>query len=72
MKKRKLFNTLAKKYDLPIKYVSFKSDSFYIYKASVELSEKECIDFENCINWEYMKQDFDRDRNCYSSIFYGM
>lgn len=72
MKKRKLFNTLSKKYDLPIKYVSFKLNSFYIYNHTVELSEKECIDFENCINWEYMKQDFDRDRKCYSSIFYGM
>ena len=72
MKKRKLFNALAEKYNLPIKYVTFKLDRFYIYKANVEQSEQFCIDFENSINWEYMKEDFNRDRNTYSSIFYGM
>ena len=72
MKKRKLFNMLAKKYELPVKYVSHKLNPFYIYNHTVELSEKECIDFENCINWQYMAEDFDRDRKTYSSIFYGM
>jgi hypothetical protein len=72
MKKRKLFNTLAKKYNLPVKYVSFKLNPYYIYKADIEQTLEWCMDFENRFNWEYIKEDFERDRNRYSSIFYGM
>lgn len=72
MKKNKLFNTLAKKYELPRQYVAFKLNPFYIYKASVEVSDEWCKDFEKMFNWDFIKEDFERDRNREESIFYGM
>ena len=72
MKKRKLFNTLAKKYELPIKYIYFKLNPYYIYNADDEMDIDSCQFFESKFDWEYIKEDFERDRNTYSSVFYGM
>ena len=72
IKKRKLFNTLAKKYELPIKYIYFKLNPYYIYNADYEMDIDSCQFFESKFDWEYIKEDFERDRNTYSSVFYGM
>ena len=72
MKKRKFYNYLSKKYNLPSKYIAFKINPYYIYKASVELSLEYIEQFEKSFNWDYIKEDFEKDRNTYSSIFYGM
>lgn len=72
MKKRKFFNTLSKKYNLPVSYVSFKLNPYYIYKADVEHDVEWCEHFENMFNWNYIKADFETDRNRKESIFYGM
>ena len=72
MKKRKLYNTLANKYNLPYKYIKFTCDSRYLYKANVEVDEKFMKEFENMFLWDNVKECFEIDRNTYSSIFYGM
>ena len=72
MKKNKLFNTLAKKYNLPKQYITFKLSKFYFYKASVEVSAEWCKSFEEMFNWGFIKEDFEKDRNREESIFYGM
>lgn len=72
MKKRKFYNYLSKKYNLPYEYINFKINPYYIYKASVEVKQETLEAIENSMNWDYIKEDFERDRNTYSSVFYGM
>lgn len=72
MKKRKFYNYLSKKYKLPYKYIVFKIDPYYIWESTVEITIEELERFEKSFNWEYIKEDFERDRNTYSSVFYGM
>lgn len=72
MKKRKFYNYLSKKYNLPYEYIAFKINPYYIYKATIELSLEYLEQFENSFNWDFIKADFERDRNTYSSVFYRM
>lgn len=72
MKRKQFFNYLAKKYNLPYKYISFKMLPYYIYKANMKVSLDCLKKLENAMNWEYIKEDFEKDRNTYSSVFYGM
>lgn len=72
MKKRKFYNCLSKKYNLPYKYIAFKIDPYYIWKSTIEIAVEKLEQFENSFNWEYIKEDFERDTNTYSSVFYGM
>lgn len=72
MKKRKFYNYLAKKYNLPYEYIKYKVNPIYIYKANVELSENQCREIENSIYWDYVREDFEKDRQTESSIFFGM
>ena len=37
-----------------------------------EMDIDSCQFFESKFDWEYIKEDFERDRNTYSSVFYGM
>ena len=72
MKKRKFYNYLSKKYNLPYEYIVFKINPYYIYKATIELSLEYLEQFENSFNWDFIKADFEKDRNTYSSVFYRM
>lgn len=72
MKKRKFFNYLSKKYNMPYAYINFKLEPFYPYKANYEISKEYAEEFEKAVNWEYMKEDFEIDRKRECSIFYGM
>ena len=72
MKKRKFYNYLSKKYNLPYEYIAFKINHYYIWKATVELSLERLEEIENSFNWDFIQADFERDRNTYSSVFYGM
>jgi hypothetical protein len=72
MKKRVFYNSLAKKYNLPYAYIKFTVDPRYHYRAVVNLDENTLSNIENLINWKYVKEDFERDRNREKSIFYRM
>ena len=72
MKKRKFYNYLSKKYNLPYEYIAFKINPYYIWKATVELSLEGLEEIENSFNWDFIQADFERDRNTYSSVFYRM
>lgn len=72
MKRKQFYEYLSEKYHLPYKYIAFKMNPYYFYKASVKVSLEYLEKLENAMNWEYMKEDFERDRNTYASIFYGM
>lgn len=72
MKKRKFYNYLSKKYNLPYEYIAFKINPYYIWKATFELSLERLEEIENSFNWDFIQADFERDRNTYSSVFYGM
>ena len=72
MKKRKFYNYLSKKYNLPYEYIAFKINPYYIWKATIELSLERLEEIENSFNWDFIQADFERDRNTYSSVFYGM
>lgn len=72
MKKRAFYNQLAKKYNLPYKYIAFKLDPYYIYKASAEINNKTLETLENAMNWDYINEDFERDTARKESIFYSM
>ena len=72
MKKRKFYNYLSKKYNLPYEYIAFKINPYYIWKATIELSFERLEEIEKSFNWNFIKADFERDRNTYSSVFYGM
>ena len=44
----------------------------YIYNGNKKLSMDELNAIENAIRWDYVKEDFERDRHRKESIFYGM
>ena len=64
MNKRQFYKLLSGKYDLPLEYIRFTVDPIYI------LNELNAI--ENTIRWNYVKEDFERDRHRKESVFYGM
>ena len=72
MKRKQFFAYLAEKYNLPYEYILFKMKPYYIYKATIKMSLEYLKQLENAMNWAYIKEDFEKDRNTYSSVFYGM
>lgn len=72
MNKRQFYKMLAKKYDLPLEYIRFTVDSIYIWNGNKKLSIDELNDIENAIRWNYVQEDFERDRYRKESVFYGM
>lgn len=72
MNKRQFYKLLAEKYDLPLAYIKFKVDPIYIWNGNKKLSIDELNAIENAIRWDYVKEDFERDRHRKESVFYGM
>lgn len=72
MNKRQFYKMLAKKYDLPLEYIRFTVDPIYIWNGNKKLSIDELNDIENTIRWNYVQEDFERDRYRKESVFYGM
>lgn len=72
MNKRTFYKLLAGKYDLPLEYIRFKVNPIYIWNGNKKLSMDELNAIENAIRWDYVKEDFERDRHRKESIFYGM
>ena len=72
MNKQQFYKSLAEKYDLPIEYIRFKVDPIYTWNGNKRLSIDELNAIENVIRWDYVKEDFERDRHRKESIFYGM
>ena len=70
MNKRQSYKLLAEKYDLPLEYIRFIVD--FIYTGNKKLSIDELNAIENAIRWDYVKEDFERDRHRKESVFYGM
>lgn len=72
MNKRSFYKLLAEKYDLPLEYIHFTVDPIYIWNGNKKLSMNELNAMENAIRWDYVKEDFERDRHRKESVFYGM
>lgn len=72
MNKRQFYKLLAEKYDLPLEYIHFKVNPIYIWNGNKRLFMDELNAIENAINWDYVKEDFERDRHRKESVFYGM
>ena len=72
MNKRTFYKMLAEKYDLPLEYIRFKIDPIYTWNGNKRLSIDELNAIENAIRWDYVKEDFERDRHRKESIFYGI
>lgn len=72
MNKRQFYKVLAEKYDLPLEYIRFKVDPIYIWNGNKKLSMDELTTIENAIRWDYVKEDFEKDRHRKGSIFYKM
>lgn len=72
MNKITFYKMLAEKYDLPLEYIKFKVNPIYIYNGNKKLSMDELNAIENSIKWDYVKEDFERDRHRKESVFYGM
>lgn len=74
MNKRQFYKLLAEKYDLPLEYIRFKVNPIYIWNGNgnKKLSMDELNAIENAIRWDYVKEDFERDRHRKESVFYGM
>lgn len=72
MNKRTFYMLLAEKYDLPLEYICFKVNPIYIWNGNKKLSIDELNAIENAIRWDYVKEDFERDRHRKESVFYGM
>lgn len=72
MNKQQFYKLLAEKYDLTLEYIRFKVDPIYIWNGNKNLSIDELNAIENAIRWDYVKEDFERDRHRKESIFYGM
>lgn len=72
MNKRQFYKLLSKKYDLPLEYIRFKVNPIYIWNGNKKLSMDELNAIENAIRWDYVKEDFERDRHRKESIFYEM
>lgn len=72
MNKRQFYKMLSEKYDLPLEYIHFTVDPIYIWNGNKKLSMDELNAIENTIRWNYVKEDFERDRHRKESVFYGM
>lgn len=72
MNKRQFYKLLSEKYDLPLEYIRFTVDPIYIWNGNKKLSIDELNAIENAIRWDYVKEDFERDRHRKESVFYGM
>lgn len=72
MNKQQFYKLLAEKYDLPLEYICFKVYPIYIWNGNKRLSIDELNAIENAIRWDYVKEDFERDRHRKESIFYEM
>lgn len=72
MNKRIFYKLLAEKYNLPLEYIKFKVNPIYIWNWNKKLSIDELNAIENAINWDYVKEDFERDRHRKESVFCGM
>lgn len=70
MNKQQFYKLLSEKYDLPLEYICFIVD--FIYTGNKKLSMDELNDIENAIRWDYVKEEFERDRHRKESVFYGM
>lgn len=72
MNKRTFYKVLAEKYNLPLEYIRFKVNPIYIWNGNKKLSMDELNAIENAIRWDYVQEDFERDRHRKESAFYGM
>ena len=72
MNKRQFYKLLSEKYDLPLEYIRFTVDPIYIYNGNKKTSMDELNAIENAIRWDYVKEDFERDRHRKESVFYEM
>lgn len=72
MNKRQFYKLLSEKYGIPLEYIKIKVDPIYIWNGNKRLSMDELNAIENAIRWDYIKEDFERDRHRKESIFYGM
>lgn len=72
MNKRQFYKLLSGKYDLPLEYIRFTVDPIYIWNGNKKLSMNELNAIENTIRWNYVKEDFERDRHRKESVLYGM
>lgn len=72
MNKRQFYKLLVEKYDLSLEYIRFKVNPIYIWNGNKKLSMDELNAIENAIRWDYVKEDFERDRHRKESVFYGM
>ena len=72
MNKRTFYKLLSEKYHLPFEYIKFKVDPIYTWNGNKKLFMDKLNDIENAINWDYVKEDFERDRHRKESVFYGM
>ena len=72
MNKRTFYKLLAEKYDLPLEYVGFTVDPIYTWNGNKKLSMDELNAIENAIRWDYVQENFERDRHRKESVFYGM
>ena len=72
MNKRQFYKLLAEKYDLPLEYIKFKVDPIYIWNGNKKLSIDILNVIENSMRWDFVKEDFERDRYRKESVFYGI
>lgn len=72
MNKRSFYKLLAEKYDLPLEYICFIVDPIYTWNGNKKLSMDELNAIENAIRWDYVQENFERDRHRKESVFYGM
>lgn len=72
MNKRQFYKLLSEKYDLPPEYIRFTVDPIYIWNGNKKLSMDELNAIDNAIRWNYVQEDFERDRHRKESVFYGM
>lgn len=72
MNKRQFYKLLSEKYNLLLEYIRFTVDPIYIWNGNKKLSIDELNAIENAIRWDYVQEDFERDRHRKESVFYGM
>lgn len=62
-----------KKYKIPYEYLKFKCTRDFLQGVQCKAyTEKQAESLENAILWDHVKENFNHDRQEYSSIFYGM
>lgn len=72
MNKRQFYKMLSEKYNLPLAYIKFKVDPIYIWNGNKKMSMDVLNVIENSMRWDFVKEDFERDRYRKESIFYEM